>query len=569
MARPQLDLDWEEGLFKTIRSLWRAVVPEKTQFDDQRAATLGPLTRRLSILASMVAGTPLRVLPARELGGLRGDDVLVPAWLELAPDPEANAALYVLRAVAAGAMHRRLAQDPSQPFETLLAGAVADLREELSAFGPAWDAAVALQHAHAQIVLWGPLIDFTSRIEEGSAGEEEGPNTGVTSEAEAGPIEELEVVSLDEQKALAMPVHSFEKVEFAEAWNGTMRQLDGEDDLDDHLESLEEVDLGTLLRGGPQAHSLLKADIALDAEIPDITQVDTDEPHLSYDEWDGRKRRYRPGWCRVYPTAMPRGDEVWAQDALARHRNTVQRLHGQLARHRARLAAQPRQLDGEDVDIDAMTDAWASLHAGHTPNPRLYLRQARHRRSLATLVLLDVSLSTDSWVAGRRVLDVARESVLVLGEVADRLGDELAVMAFASHTRHKVRAWMVRDWHEPWTDGRGRLGRLEPQGYTRIGPALRHATAMLRKVDARDRVLLFVSDGKPTDYDRYEGRYGMSDVRQALREARQIGIKVHALAIDEVAQEWLPAMLGPGSWDVLPRPEALPEALTKAYGRLG
>lgn len=559
MSSPSLELDWEEGLFKALRGLWRRLSPQAPVLDAERAALLEPLSRRLSVLASLVAGTPLRVLPARDQGGLRGDDLLFPPHLDLAPSAEANAGLYVLRAVLGGALHR-LGPDAD------VAQAVAVLREELPGFGPAWDEALDLQLRHGVVVLWGPRL-ATPAASDAAGGDEEGPPAADSSEAEAGPIEEVRIHDLKEEDALALPVHSFEKVELAEPFNGTMRQLDGEDDLDQHLEALEEVDLADLLRGGPQAHSLLRADVALDAEIPDVAHVDADEAFLAYDEWDGRSRSYRKGWCRVYPTAMGRGDEGWARQALARHARTVDRLHAQLARHRDRLRAAPRQLDGEDVDVDAMTDAWATLQAGHTPSPRLYLRQARQQREVATLVLLDISLSTDAWVDDRRVLDVARESVLVLGEVADRLGDRLAVTAFASHTRHKVRAWTVRDWHEPWALGRGRLGGLQPQGYTRIGPAIRHAAAELLEIPARHRVLLLVSDGKPTDYDRYEGRYGMADVRQALREARQAGVRPHALAIDEVAQDWLPAMLGPGAWDVLRRPEDLPDALARAYGR--
>ena len=148
------------------------------------------------------------------------------------------------------------------------------------------------------------------------------------------------------------------------------------------------------------------------------------------------------------------------------------------------------------------------------------------------------------------------------------LGDRIQVLAFASHTHNQVRVWHIRDWTDPWSIGKSRLGRIDAQGYTRIGPALRHATAELRKVDATHRVLLLVSDGKPTDYDRYEGRYGMADVRQALAEARQDGMHIHALAIDAIARDALPTMLGPGAWSILPHPERLPEALTKVYGRL-
>ena len=98
-------------------------------------------------------------------------------------------------------------------------------------------------------------------------------------------------------------------------------------------------------------------------------------------------------------------------------------------------------------------------------------------------MLLDVSLSTDAWVANRRVLDVAREAVLVLGEVAHRFADPLQVLAFASHTRNRCRVWTVRDWHEPWALGKARLGALHPQGYTRIGPvSYTHLTLPTKRI---------------------------------------------------------------------------------------
>jgi nitric oxide reductase NorD protein len=166
------------------------------------------------------------------------------------------------------------------------------------------------------------------------------------------------------------------------------------------------------------------------------------------------------------------------------------------------------------------------------------------------------------------VLDVSREAVLVLGEVADRLGDEVRVIGFASHTRNRCRVFDVRRWGEPWSLAKARLGALKPQGYTRIGPALRYAIDEACLPDAQRRLVLLISDGKPTDYDRYEGTHGVEDVRQAVREASRRGVWVHGLTIDTVARGYFPAMLGAGHWEILPRVDALPQALAAAYARM-
>jgi nitric oxide reductase NorD protein len=270
----------------------------------------------------------------------------------------------------------------------------------------------------------------------------------------------------------------------------------------------------------------------------------------------------------VIPTRVVARDEAWARSALARHRRSIEDLERRVAHHRAGLRAIDRQLDGEDVDLAALVDERAARAAGHGGDPRLYVRQEHRRRDFATTVLLDVSLSTDGWVRGHRVLDVARDAVLVLGEVADRLGDRLRVLAFSSETRHRCRVREVRGWNEPWSLGRARIGALRPDGYTRIGAALRHASADLAAVSAERKLLLLVSDGQPTDVDRYEGRYGIADVRQALREAETSGLRAHALAVAAEARDWLPGMFGAGAWHVLPHPERLARVLTEVYGRL-
>ncbi|MEQ1570985.1 MAG: hypothetical protein ABMA64_35475 [Myxococcota bacterium] len=365
-----------------------------------------------------------------------------------------------------------------------------------------------------------------------------------------------------------LPVHVFEKVETAEAFQGAMRQLDGADDLDEHLEALDEVDLSTLLRGGPEAHSVLRAEVGLDADLPDVASVAADESFVAVDEWDHRSTSYRRGWCRVYPTPVRAADPAWAADARVRLRPVVDAVHRRLLAVRAARAARPRVLDGDDLDLDALVSARGDRASGRTPDPRVFVARPPGARSLALLVLVDTSLSSDAWVDGRRVLDVTRDAVFALGEVAHRLGDKLQVQAFASMTRNRVRMYDVCAPHEPWATGAARLGALRPVGYTRIGPALRHATATLAAIPADRRVLVLVSDGRPTDYDRYEGAYGVADVRRALVEAHDRGIVAHALTVDRAARGHVAHMFGAGSWDLLPDAAALPGALTRLLARL-
>jgi nitric oxide reductase NorD protein len=90
----------------------------------------------------------------------------------------------------------------------------------------------------------------------------------------------------------------------------------------------------------------------------------------------------------------------------------------------------------------------------------------------------------------------------------------------------------------------------------------------LERESSRKRWILLLSDGKPGDYDRYEGRYGIEDVRQSVRDAEKRGVRVFALAIQAAAKHYLPPLFGYGRFRILPRPQLLPEALTAFYSDL-
>ncbi|MEZ4462513.1 MAG: VWA domain-containing protein [bacterium] len=430
--------------------------------------------------------------------------------------------------------------------------------------------AAATQHRDAPYIaplLWGKIFEISQGGGGGSTDELQQDGQEISTEIQGQNPEDVRVVLVDEKNQKEMPSHIFEKVETADEYRGEQRHTDGDDELDEHLTALEELDLNSMYRGGAPASSLYKADIRLHLDIPDVHSVSASERAIQYDEWDARKGRYKQNWVSVYPTSLPVVANSYAQRIADEKRGQITHLTRRLKNYRQNLRPQRRQFDGEDVDIDALIQETAASTAGHGGNTRMYERRVRSTRSIATTVLLDISLSADSWVQNRRVLDVAREAIVVLGEVTNTLGDDLQILAFGSNTRNLVRVFSLKDWSESWARARHRLGSVTPQGYTRIGPALRHATADILKRPANRRMVLLLSDGKPTDYDRYEGNYGIKDVRQAVREANGNGVHVFGFAIDQLARNYLPAMLGEHNWTMMPLADALSDGLTDIYGR--
>jgi nitric oxide reductase NorD protein len=101
-----------------------------------------------------------------------------------------------------------------------------------------------------------------------------------------------------------------------------------------------------------------------------------------------------------------------------------------------------------------------------------------------------------------------------------------------------------------------------------MGAAIRHATTLLNAQPQRQRLLLLLTDGKPNDLDRYEGRYGIEDTRMALHEARQLGLRPFCVTIDSEANEYLPHLFGAGGFAVIRKPEDLPKELPLLYAQM-
>jgi nitric oxide reductase NorD protein len=189
---------------------------------------------------------------------------------------------------------------------------------------------------------------------------------------------------------------------------------------------------------------------------------------------------------------------------------------------------------------------------------------------VAVTLLLDTSGSTESWLSGRqRTIDVVKEAALAFGEALATLGDRFALLAFSGQGAADVRVRLLKRFEEPPGPAvRRRIGALEPDAFTRLGGALRHATAGLARASARVRLLLVLSDGKPQDEDGYEGRYGIEDVRQAIAEAQLQGVRVFCVTVDRQGPDYLPRLFGPTGYTVIWNAEALPERLPAIYRRL-
>ncbi len=291
---------------------------------------------------------------------------------------------------------------------------------------------------------------------------------------------------------------------------------------------------------------------------------------IPYDEWDADARRYRPRAAIVRLSEPVEGDERVPADVLRQHAALVRQIRHRFERLRARRVLLDRQRAGDDLDLAACVDAMVDRRIGHPPDDRLYLDARPARRGFAISLLVDVSGSTETRVSGPlKIIDLERTALLLASEALDALGDLYSITAFTGKGPDNVILTPVKRFDESSGEStRRRIASLKPGGFTRLGAAVRHCTRQLARQTAGHRLLLILSDGRPNDYDRYQGTYGIEDSRQAIMEARASGVFPFCLTVDRDASEYLPHIFGTAGHTILRRPEQLPTALLGAVTAL-
>ena len=183
-------------------------------------------------------------------------------------------------------------------------------------------------------------------------------------------------------------------------------------------------------------------------------------------------------------------------------------------------------------------------------------------------MLLDISLSSDGYAGGNKVIEVEKQVSILFGEILDEFNIDFSIDCFYSKTRNHSTYLTVKEFDEDWNRSKFKVGAVKPNGYTRIGAALRHSGTLLDQRNTKNKWVILISDGKPNDYDKYEGKYGVNDVKQALRELNERQINSYALAIEANAKYYLPQMFGKNHYQILTTPVELLQSLVKLYEKI-
>ncbi len=330
-----------------------------------------------------------------------------------------------------------------------------------------------------------------------------------------------------------------------------------------------------------------------------------------YDEWDYLERRYRKGWCRLFeidvdPREAADGGGRGLMRSVRPYARAVRRRFEQIrpiGYQRVRKVA-----DGDELDLGALVDVRSDLRAGVSPDDRVYSQRQRARRDVSAAFLVDLSASTDDPVEqvtepptnvtrpqdirdpwfddddtsgdkppspeeSRRIIDIQKEAVALMATALTAIGDEYGVYGFSGYGKDCVEFYVAKELDEPFRRrALDAIAAMQPKRSTRMGPAIRHASAKLAAAGAALKVLMIVSDGFPQDCDygpeRGNHEYGVRDTAKALEEAERAGVHTFCVTVDRSGHDYLRRMCPETHYLVIEETEGLPAALQKAYRQL-
>jgi len=289
-----------------------------------------------------------------------------------------------------------------------------------------------------------------------------------------------------------------------------------------------------------------------------------------YKEWDQDMSDYKLDWCLVRQRLVDDEANDFVLELTTRLSGIIRLIRRQFAilkpERFQKFRAQP---SGDALDLDALIEAVMDMRSGFFINQNVYIRREKNQRDVAVLFLLDLSESTAEEVAGRRIIDIQKEAVVLMAEALESLDDPYAIYGFSSEGRFRVDMLSVKEFGEPYNDQvRNRIGNLKPKGLTRMGAVIRHAIYKLDGIDAVIKLLVVLTDGRPYDLEYGSFDYAIADTKNAFQEARTHRIHPFIITSDKKGAAYLKEISSQTQSIILRDVGHLPQMLPAIYKRL-
>ncbi|MFK7032742.1 nitric oxide reductase activation protein NorD [Flavobacterium oreochromis] len=582
-----MSLDLDEIVFGFVAKYFKKS-QKKALESDTNAVFLKDIAPRLTLIANATSGKSINIYPAEKEGGYKNNNFFLPEYFNQLDSYEKNLSFYFFRVLYLS-IQQSLQLNWNEPENDLEKSQNQANIASTKILPLLFENYPKTKSIHTLLLdyfnyknLENPHLywlygKFMFAEEEKNIEQQNTIDTNKTTTKIDEVKTTLKTVGVEEIKSLQIDTkqqeddvlnHSFEKVETVDEFYGNWKNFNGEDELEEHNDALEEIKMRFTVRVNDTAHSIYQSDFIENLTVAESGEKDEKGTFLYYDEWDFSKLKYRSNFCKIYPKLQLKTDEGYYYNTIKNYSSILNGLRKSLTNVNNKLLQQKRQTQGNEFDIDALTDLYVDVHTKKTSSENIYFSNRKKDKDISILLLLDVSLSSDSYVDGNRVLDVEKEVSILFGEILHEFNIDFSIDSFSSKTRNHINYVTLKDFTENWEIGKKRIGYTKPGGYTRIGGAIRHAGNRLKTRKTKNKWIILISDGKPNDYDKYEGKYGINDVKQALKELSTNKINSYALTIEAQAKYYLPQMFGQNHFQILKNPIELINALAYLFDKI-
>jgi len=335
-----------------------------------------------------------------------------------------------------------------------------------------------------------------------------------------------------------------------------------EDDSFDEDALYNAEDLDEITLGAKKANLSARLKLDLDLSMHSQEEYPLGDGHF-LDEWDYSKDKYLKNYVCIKPYLTT---NIETEELPKRLKKTLKSVEQQLDMMERERVKNSKLSDGDELNIDTWIEYKSHQNrSGH--HQKFYMSYEKKLRDISTLILADVSLSTEAGITQEmRVIDIIKDTLMVFSESLEKLQDNFSIYTFSSLKNKNVRIEIIKNFKEKYSAfTRGRINAIKPGYYTRLGAAIREASKILKQQQTSNRLLLIISDGKPNDVDRYDGRYGIEDTKKAILEAKKMGLSPFCITIDIEAKEYLPYLFGKNGYALIRDSKKLPTLLPQIY----
>jgi len=343
------------------------------------------------------------------------------------------------------------------------------------------------------------------------------------------------------------------------------------DDSTGNLDILNDLNIDRVTRTNSKSESIFSQTMINNILINQLEKNINKTKKFTYKEWDFKIKKYKQNWCNIFAKKedkqlITQHDKNIIDDTIRQYKKeiTLFRENFHLMMNKKTWIKQQR--NGEDIDLDTIIDNYT--HLKKEGFDKLYKYKKNTNKDIAITLLFDSSLSTDSYTQNEKIIELLKNIVLIISCGINELIKNFSIATFYSNTRHDCKYITIKNFHDTWSKTKYNIVKINPNGYTRIGPAIRHSIYELKKIKTKQKLILLLSDGKPTDYDEYEGLYGISDVKHAINEASSEKIHVKSIITDDIPRAYFPSMFGLTNYQLLSHKKNLHTQLLKIFSTI-